>query len=134
MITPLPWLERVPTYKSKIEELKEKDLGTYGFLGYPVLQAADILIYKANLVPVGEDQLPHLELTREIARRFNFLYKEVFPEPTGRADRFPGPAGDGRAEDEQIVPEHDRDLRSAGDDPEKSRPHGDRSGADQAGG
>ena len=79
MITPLPWLTRVPTYKSKIEELKEKDLGTYGFLGYPVLQAADILIYKASFVPVGEDQLPHLELTREIARRFNFLYKEVFP-------------------------------------------------------
>jgi len=81
MITPLPWLERVPTYKSKIEELKEKDLGTYGFLGYPVLQAADILIYKADLVPVGQDQLPHLELTREIGRRFNFLYKEVFPIP-----------------------------------------------------
>ena len=81
MITPLPWLERVPTYKSKISELKEKDLGTYGFLGYPVLQAADILIYKADLVPVGQDQLPHLEFTREIARRFNFLYKEVFPIP-----------------------------------------------------
>ncbi len=81
MITPLAWLERVPTYKSKIAELKEKDLGTYGFLGYPVLQAADILIYKADFVPVGQDQLPHLELTREIARRFNFIYKEVFPIP-----------------------------------------------------
>lgn len=81
MITPLPWLERVPTYKGKIAELKGKDLGTYGFLGYPVLQAADILIYKADLVPVGQDQLPHLEFTREIARRFNFLYKEVFPIP-----------------------------------------------------
>jgi len=97
MITPLPWLERVPTYKSKIEELKEKDLGTYGFLGYPVLQAADILIYKAALVPVGEDQLPHLELTREIARRFNFLYKEIFPEPKDSLTNFPVlPGTDGR--------------------------------------
>ncbi len=81
MITPLPWLERIPTYKSQIAELKEKDLGTYGFLGYPVLQAADILIYKADYVPVGQDQLPHLEFTREIARRFNHLYKEIFPIP-----------------------------------------------------
>jgi tryptophanyl-tRNA synthetase len=97
MITPLPWLERVPTYKSKIEELKEKDLGTYGFLGYPVLQAADILIYKADLVPVGEDQLPHLELTREIARRFNYLYQAVFPEPKGALTKFPVlPGTDGR--------------------------------------
>lgn len=97
MITPLPWLERVPTYKSKIEELKEKDLGTYGFLGYPVLQAADILVYKANMVPVGEDQLPHLELTREIARRFNYLYKEVFPLPRDALTEFPVlPGTDGR--------------------------------------
>lgn len=97
MITPLSWLERVPTYKGKIEELKEKDLGTYGFLGYPVLQAADILIYKADLVPVGEDQLPHLELTREIARRFNFLYQPVFPEPKDALTKFPVlPGTDGR--------------------------------------
>jgi len=97
MITPLPWLERVPTYKGKIEELKEKDLGTYGFLGYPVLQAADILIYKADLVPVGEDQLPHLELTREIARRFNYLYHEVFPLPKDALTAFPVlPGTDGR--------------------------------------
>jgi tryptophanyl-tRNA synthetase len=97
MITPLPWLERVPSYKGKIEELKEKDLGTYGFLGYPVLQAADILIYKATHVPVGEDQLPHLELTREIARRFNFLYKGMFPEPQGDLTAFPVlPGLDGR--------------------------------------
>lgn len=82
MITPLPWLERNPTYKEQQRELIEKDLNTYGFLGYPVLQAADILIYKAHLVPVGVDQLPHIELTREIARRFNYLYKkEVFPLP-----------------------------------------------------
>ncbi|HDD35376.1 MAG TPA: tryptophan--tRNA ligase [Candidatus Desulfofervidus auxilii] len=81
MITPLPWLERNPTYKEQKQELIEKDLNTYGFLGYPVLQAADILIYKAQLVPVGVDQLPHIELTREIARRFNHLYKKIFPIP-----------------------------------------------------
>ena len=74
MSAPLGWLERVPTYKEQIEKLKEKDLGTYGFLGYPLLQAADILIYRAEHVPVGEDQVPHLEMTREIARRFNYLY------------------------------------------------------------
>ena len=74
MSTPLGWLERVPTYKEQIEKLKEKDLSTYGFLGYPLLQAADILIYRAQHVPVGEDQVPHLEMTREIARRFNYLY------------------------------------------------------------
>ena len=74
MITPLGWLERVPTYKEQKENIKEKDLGTYGFLGYPVLQSADILIYKADVVPVGEDQVAHVELTREIARRFNLFY------------------------------------------------------------
>ncbi len=81
MITPLPWLERNPTYKEQLRELTTRDLHTYGFLGYPVLQAADILMYDASLVPVGIDQVPHLELTREIARRFNFLYKEVFRIP-----------------------------------------------------
>ena len=81
MIVPLPWLERNPTYKEQQEEMSNKDLTTYGFLGYPVLQAADIIIYKANKVPVGKDQVPHLELTREIVRRFNYLYKKVFPEP-----------------------------------------------------
>lgn len=81
MITPLPWLERNPTYKDMIAELKEKDLHTYGFLGYPVLQTADIIIYKADKVPVGMDQAPHLELSREITRRFNHFYGEVFPEP-----------------------------------------------------
>ena len=74
MGTPLGWLERVPTYKDQIEKLKDKDLATYGFLGYPLLQAADILIYKATYVPVGEDQASHVELTREVARRFNHLY------------------------------------------------------------
>jgi tryptophanyl-tRNA synthetase len=97
MITPLPWLERIPTYKAQIEELKGKDLGTYGFLGYPVLQAADILIYKADVVPVGQDQLPHLELTREIARRFNHFYKEVFPLPKDLLTEAPVlPGLDGR--------------------------------------
>ncbi|SPD74099.1 Tryptophan--tRNA ligase [uncultured Desulfobacterium sp.] len=82
MITPLAWLERNPTYKDQLKELSQKDLTTYGFLGYPVLQAADILMYKANGVPVGEDQAPHVELTREIARRFNHLYgRPLFPEP-----------------------------------------------------
>ena len=85
MVVPLPWLERVPSYKEQQEQLTNKDLTTYGFLGYPVLQAADILMYKANWVPVGIDQLPHIELTREIARRFNNIYKkEVFPEPQGK--------------------------------------------------
>lgn len=74
MITPLGWLERVPSFKDQQEQLKDRDLATYGFLGYPLLQSADILIYKAGLVPVGEDQVPHLEITREIARRFNHLY------------------------------------------------------------
>ncbi len=81
MITPLPWLERNPTYKEQLREITTRDLHTYGFLGYPVLQAADILLYDATLVPVGIDQVPHLELTREIARRFNFLYKEAFTIP-----------------------------------------------------
>ena len=99
MITPLGWLERVPTYKEQRENIKDKDLGTYGFLGYPVLQAADILIYKADCVPVGEDQVGHVELTREIARRFNGFYgrpKEVFPEPQALltpAAKLPGTDG-----------------------------------------
>jgi tryptophanyl-tRNA synthetase len=82
MITPVPWLERNPTYKDQMAQLTSKDLSTFGFLGYPVLQAADIIIYKAQAVPVGVDQVPHVEITREIARRFNYLYHEnVFPEP-----------------------------------------------------
>jgi len=82
IIAPLGWVERVPTYKEQLREVTGRDLATYGFLGYPVLQAADILLYKANAVPVGEDQIPHLELTREIVRRFKFLYSsDIFPEP-----------------------------------------------------
>ncbi len=98
MMTPIAWLERNPTYKEKQDEIKEKDLTTYGFLGYPVLQAADILLYKPDFVPVGKDQLPHLELTREIARRFNDIYKKpVFPEPKEHLTKFPKVLGtDGR--------------------------------------
>lgn len=81
MITPVSWLERNPTYKEQITQISNKDLGNAGFLCYPVLMAADILMYRPHGVPVGEDQLPHLELTREIARRFNYLYGEFFPEP-----------------------------------------------------
>ncbi len=82
ILAPLGWVERVPTYKEQLREVKGRDLATYGFLGYPVLQAADILLYKADAVPVGEDQIPHLELTREIVRRFKFLYNmDLFPEP-----------------------------------------------------
>ena len=81
MLTPVPWLERNPTYKEQILQLNNKDLSTFGFLGYPVLQAADIIMYKPQGVPVGIDQVPHVEITREIARRFNYLYGDVFPEP-----------------------------------------------------
>jgi len=113
MITPLGWLERVPTYKEQIEQLKEKELNTYGFLGYPLLQAADILLYASSgtaplWVPVGEDQVPHIELTREVARRFNQFYKlpaqtpdpedaVVFPEPQPLLTPSPKvPGTDGR--------------------------------------
>lgn len=96
MITPLSWLYRCPTYKEQLQQLKEKNITTYGFLGYPCLQAADILLYKADTVPVGEDQIPHVELTREIARRFNFMYTEVFPEPKSKLTKakvLPGTDG-----------------------------------------
>src|SRR5277367_2576242 len=83
MFTPLGWLERVPTYKDQQEQLREKDLATYGFLGYPLLQSADILVYQPDFVPVGQDQVAHVELTREVARRFNFFY------PKERSDRHP---------------------------------------------
>lgn len=97
MITPLGWLERVPTYKEQRENLTDRDLGNYGFLGYPVLQAADILMYKGNFVPVGEDQVPHVELTREICRRFNSFYGDVFPEPQALLTPVPRlPGLDGR--------------------------------------
>ncbi|MFQ5866509.1 MAG: tryptophan--tRNA ligase [bacterium] len=97
MFIPLSWLERCPTYKQQQQELKDRNLSTYGFLGYPVLQAADILVYKAEAVPVGEDQLPHVELCREIARRFNLLYRNIFPEPQALLTKVPKLLGtDGR--------------------------------------
>ncbi|MBT0654080.1 tryptophan--tRNA ligase [Geomobilimonas luticola] len=97
MITPVSWLERNPTYKEMQENLSAKDLSTFGFLGYPVLMASDIIVYKAGRVPVGHDQLPHLEITREIARRFNYLYGEVFPEPVALLTETPKVLGlDGR--------------------------------------
>jgi len=99
MFTPLSWLERVPTYKDQVQQLgaQGKDINTYGFLGYPLLQAADILIYRADAVPVGQDQLPHLEFCREVARRFNHLYGRVFPEPQAILTETPVlPGIDGR--------------------------------------
>lgn len=99
MMTPLGWLERVPTYKDKLQQLGDmgKEINTYGFLGYPVLMTADIILYKAELVPVGEDQTAHLELAREMARRFNNLYKPVFPEPQALYSKSPTlPGIDGR--------------------------------------
>jgi len=97
MVTPLPWLERVPTFKEMQRENPDKELNTYGFLGYPMLQAADILIYKADVVPVGEDQTYHLEFSREVARRFNRLYGKTFPEPQTLLSEVPRLAGtDGR--------------------------------------
>ncbi|HNX80885.1 MAG TPA: tryptophan--tRNA ligase [Candidatus Omnitrophota bacterium] len=97
-LTPLGWLERCPTYKEQLREVTTRDLNTYAFLGYPVLQAADIMLYKAHKVPVGEDQLPHLELTREIVRRFNSMYTtDMFPEPEAILTRTPRLLGiDGR--------------------------------------
>ncbi len=98
MITPLPWLERVPTFKEQQQEIKDRDLATYGFLGYPLLQTADIIMYKANWVPVGLDQVPHIEFSREVVRRFNNLYHvEVFPEPQPKLTEVPKlPGLDGR--------------------------------------
>jgi tryptophanyl-tRNA synthetase len=97
MITPVPWLERVPSYKEQQQELANRDLSTYGFLGYPLLQTADIIIYKAHKVPVGIDQVPHVELCREIARRFNFFYGPVFPLPEPMLTEVPKLLGiDGR--------------------------------------
>jgi tryptophanyl-tRNA synthetase len=89
MVIPIPWLERVPTYKEQQEQMTDKDLSTYGFLGYPLLQTADIIIYNAQFVPVGEDQVPHLELSREAVRRFHNFYGEVFVEPQPLLTHFP---------------------------------------------
>lgn len=89
MITPISWLERCPTFKEQLRELEGKEINNYGFLGYPLLQAADILAYRADAVPVGEDQLPHLEITRDAARRFNYLYGKTLPEPEALLGKYP---------------------------------------------
>ena len=89
MMIPIPWLERVPSYKEQQDQLTERDLGTYGFLGYPLLQTADVIIYDADFVPVGEDQVPHLELSREVVRRFHHLHGDVFVEPKALLTNFP---------------------------------------------
>ena len=128
MMIPIPWLERIPSYKDKAEEL---GLDSYGFLGYPLLQAADILIYRAGWVPVGQDQLPHIELTREVARRFNSIYGEVFPEPQALLTPFAAVPGlDGRKMSKSYANEislsHTEDetrarLRKMFTDPQKLR-------------
>ena len=101
----------MPTYKEQQEQLTEKDLSTYGFLGYPLLQTADIIIYNAHFVPVGEDQVPHLELSREVVRRFNNLYGEVFVEPQPLLTHFAAPAGPRQPEDEQELQQRHRPVR-----------------------
>jgi tryptophanyl-tRNA synthetase len=117
MIVPVPWLERVPTYKEQQEQVTDRDLTTYGFLGYPLLQTADILLYRARAVPVGDDQLPHLELSREIARRFNGMYGETFPEPQSLVTRSPRlPGTDGRKMSKMYG-----NAINLGDDPEITR-------------
>ena len=131
MITPLGWLERVPTYKEQRENIAEKDLSTYGFLGYPVLQAADILIYKGDFVPVGEDQVPHVELTREIARRFNQFYGKSGGGPP-RASAASDSGGEAAwyrwPENVEIVRQHHPAHRSRGGGAAETQDHGDRSG------
>lgn len=117
MITPLSWLYRCPTYKDQMTQLKEKNIASYGFLGYPCLQAADILMYKADAVPVGEDQVPHVELTREMARRFNYMYGDVFPEPAAKLTKAKVlPGTDGR----KMSKSYDNTIALA-DDPETVR-------------
>lgn len=131
MITPVPWLERVPSFKDKKKEISGTDLSSYGFLGYPVLQAADIAVYRAGYVPVGEDQLPHLELTREIVRRFNNFYGQVLVEPKEIVTKTAVlPGLDGRkmsksygnaiylADDDQTVV---KKLKNAVTDPQRQR-------------
>jgi tryptophanyl-tRNA synthetase len=133
MVTPLSWLERVPTYKEQLRELEGREIATLGFLGYPVLQAADILAYRADGVPVGRDQLPHLEIAREIVRRFNHLYGPVFPEPRAMLTDSPVVLGtDGRKMSKSYgntlpldAPAEDiaRRIRTMVTDPQKVRRH-----------
>ena len=131
MITPIPWLERVPTYKEQIDQLAERDLSSFGFLGYPLLQTADVIIYHANFVPVGDDQVPHLELSREIVRRFNNFYGDVFVEPQAAAHAGAAAARARQPEDEQELRQHHRPVRRCGDGAEEGPAdvHGSRSGS-----
>ncbi len=106
MTVPIPWLERVPTYKEQIDQLAEKDLSTLGFLGYPLLQTADIIIYNARYVPVGEDQVAHLELSREIVRRFHNFYGQLFEEPQPLLDHVSAAAGARQPQDVEELRQH----------------------------
>ena len=124
MITPLGWLERVPTYKEQIEQLRERDLGTFGFLGYPVLMTADIALYRAHYVPVGKDQESHLEICREIVRRFNGFYGDVFPGAAGALHGDAEGAGARRPQDVEELRQHDRALRLGGRRREEGHGHG----------
>ena len=110
MVTPIPWLERVPTYKEQVEQLKDRDLSSIGFLGYPLLQAADIAVYDAHWVPVGEDQVPHLELSREVVRRFNNFYPARADRTAGLADADASAARPRQPEDEQELQQHHRSV------------------------
>ena len=110
MTVPIPWLERVPTYKEQMDQLSEKDLSTLGFLGYPLLQTADIIIYNAHYVPVGEDQVPHLELSREIVRRYPQLLRRAVRRAAAAADDVPAPAGARQPQDVQELRQHDRPV------------------------
>ncbi len=111
MVTPIPWLERVPTYKEQVEQLSDRDLSSIGFLGYPLLQAADIVVYDAHWVPVGEDQVPHIELTREVVRRFNNFYPSAtLVEPQALADAHAASPGPRQPEDEQELQQHHRPV------------------------
>ena len=121
MVVPIPWLERVPTYKELQEQLAEKDLSTLGFLGYPLLQTADIAMYDGRFVPVGEDQVAHLELGREAVRRFNQFYGDVLVEAAAAADAGAAPARARQPEDEQELRQHDR--------PDRHRRGGEQEGA-----
>ncbi len=136
MITPLGWLERVPTYKEQQENLANKDLSNLGFLGYPLLMASDILIYQPQFVPVGNDQTAHVELTREVARRFNQFYKldgkEVLPEPKVLLTPSPKLPGNRRPQDVEELWQHDPDHGYRAGGAAEAQDHGDGSGADPA--
>ena len=128
MTTPVTWLERVPTYRERIEQ-QHLESPSYGLLGYPLLQSADILMYKPRWVPVGIDQAPHVELTREVARRFNHSFARGVPRARGQADRDSEGAGHRRAEDVEVVRQHDRSRRRRADDHTQGPADGDRPGA-----